>query len=494
MAVKKKKVGRITAEMFYKHLRCPHWVYWDLYGDESDKAETNALMQRIWEHGIAHEKEYISSYGEFVEVAEYGDEDELFNETVAHMAAGARAIYHGRLIDGTWAGIPDLLVKTSLPLGRRSRFGDYHYVPYDIKSANIKTEKDIRPEYKFQLAFYSLVLEKIQGVRPETGHIIDANKVTHDVPIGPVLEEFHLTLREIEKIIDGQKPAPFLASACKESPWFGLCKKDAEACDDVCLIYKIKRADHAKLYEAGIRTVTELATTEIDTLVEAVPEMSRRKLEAIKRQARALHEKKVIVIQGPELPQSTVEVYFDIEGDPLRNLEYLFGLLVTDGPKDKGTYTYFLAETPDDEEKAWHEFLKFVKKLPADARIYHYGTYEKTVATKLKEKYGGDAATIDRLENEMVNLLTTVCESVALPVYFYSLKDIAKELGFKWRHKAAGGANSITWYEQYLELKERNPKSVKGARVLQDIIDYNEDDVRATLHLKRWLDALPEPD
>ena len=94
----------------------------------------------------------------------------------------------------------------------------------------------------------------------------------------------------------------------------------------------------------------------------------------------------------------------------------------------------------------------------------------------------------------MFNLLTTVCESVALPVYFYSLKDIAKQLGFKWRHKAAGGANSITWYEQYLELKDTKKTAVKAKKILQDIIDYNEDDVRATMLLKRWIDDIPEPD
>jgi uncharacterized protein len=389
--------------------------------------------------------------------------------------------------------VPDLLVRTQLPLGRRSKFGEYIYVPYDIKSAHIKDPKDLRDEYRFQLAFYALILEKIQGVRPEYGHIIDVTKTTHDVKINDSLEKFHLTLREIEAIIDGKKPAPFLASACKESPWFGMCKKDAEACDDVCLIYKIRRADHELLYAAGIRTVSELATTDIDTLVESVPDMSRRKLEALQRQARAIHEKKAIVIQTPEFPVAGTEVYFDIEGDPLQGVEYLFGVLTVTGDKGKGTYEYFLAPTPDDEGAAWNKFLGFVKKLPHDTRVYHYGTYERTVVDRMHERYGGDDRMVERLREGMVNLLTSVCECVALPVYFYSLKDIAKELGFSWRHKKAGGANSITWYEEYYELFKKDPKSKKAKQILQDIIDYNEDDVRATLFLKRWLEKLPEP-
>ena len=63
-------------------------------------------------------------------------------------------------------------------------------------------------------------------------------------------------------------------------------------------------------------------------------------------------------------------------------------------------------------------------------------------------------------------------------------EDIAKLLGFRWRNKQAGGAQSIFWYEAWLETGDR--------KILQDIIDYNEDDVVATAHLHRWLiSALP---
>jgi len=496
---------RLSASMFYKYLRCPHWVYWDVHGDQKEQAPVSSLMERIWRHGIVHEEKAMKArYPGAVEIPEYGDSDELFTRTVQAMAAGARSIQHGRLIDGRWIGIPDVLVREELPAGRRSRFGSWIYVPHDIKSAHIKDpDKDIRAEYKFQLAFYALILEKIQGVRPEYGYIVDAAFEPHAVRMNEVMDAFHLTLRDIEKIMSGHKPPPFLASACKESPWFALCKREAMECDDVCLIYKIRRAEHAKLYEAGIRTVTELANMDLDTLEAAVTDMSRRKLEAIQRQARALYEKKVIVIQSPSFPVASTEVYFDIEGDPLRRLEYLFGLLVVSGkggsapggkgPRARGTYHRFLAETPEGEEGAWHEFLSFVRTLPEDAAIYHYGTYEKAVVERLTKRYGGDARAIERLETRMVNLLTTVCESVALPVYFYSLKDIARELGFKWRHKSAGGANSITWYEEYLEQKGKKGGAARAKRLLKDIIDYNEDDVRATLHLKRWLAKLPEP-
>jgi predicted RecB family nuclease len=70
-------------------------------------------------------------------------------------------------------------------------------------------------------------------------------------------------------------------------------------------------------------------------------------------------------------------------------------------------------------------------------------------------------------------------EAVIFPVYFYSIKDLAKHLKYKWRHEKAGGAQSIFWYEKWLETEDR--------KVLRDIVNYNEDDVRATEFLHNWL-------
>jgi predicted RecB family nuclease len=486
---------KLADKMFYKYLRCPHWVYWDIYGNKNDAREANELLERIGEHSVFNKEEYLGAFGKVEIIPSESNEDESFIRTLELMKAGVKAIFRGRLVDGNWVGTPDLLVKMRTPSGVISRFGDWLYEPYVIKSAIISEEKDIRDEYRFELAFYALILEKLQGFRPENGHVIAADKTIHDVKINNVLEDFHLTLREIENIINGRKPAPFLSSSCKESPWFAKCVREAEACDDICLIYKIRRTDHVMLYEAGIKTVSELAQTDLDTLVEAVSGMSRRKLEMLRRQAIALRDGKTITIQKPSFPAAP-EYYFDIEGDPLRNIHYLFGLLCVKGARAKGTYDYVLADRPEGEKDAWLGFLELVKKIPASTPIYHYGTYEKTVVDLFAKKYGGSAKAIEKLEKNLTNLLPVVCESVALPVYFYSLKDIVKEMGFKWRHKEASGVNSIVWYEDYLRLKASGKKRdlAKAKKILTDIIAYNEDDVRATLFLKRRLERLPEPE
>lgn len=70
-------------------------------------------------------------------------------------------------------------------------------------------------------------------------------------------------------------------------------------------------------------------------------------------------------------------------------------------------------------------------------------------------------------------------DAVVLPLYFYTLKDIAKYIGYTWDDPNAGGAESVAWYDEWLN---------KGDRAMLDrIIRYNEDDVRATMLLHDWL-------
>ncbi|MCI0479321.1 ribonuclease H-like domain-containing protein, partial [Candidatus Uhrbacteria bacterium] len=52
-------------------------------------------------------------------------------------------------------------------------------------------------------------------------------------------------------------------------------------------------------------------------------------------------------------------------------------------------------------------------------------------------------------------------------------------LGFSWRGDVKGGGQSVDVFERYLETGDRS--------LLEDIILYNEDDVRATAHLTDWL-------
>ena len=71
--------------------------------------------------------------------------------------------------------------------------------------------------------------------------------------------------------------------------------------------------------------------------------------------------------------------------------------------------------------------------------------------------------------------------SVAFPCYGRGLKDIAKCLGFAWRQEDVNALTSMVLYLQYV----RFGKAADSNR--QKILDYNEDDCLATMHVFDWL-------
>ena len=78
-----------------------------------------------------------------------------------------------------------------------------------------------------------------------------------------------------------------------------------------------------------------------------------------------------------------------------------------------------------------------------------------------------------------MDLRQVTASSIVFPIYFYGLKTVAPFLGFSWKGTVKGGSQSIDVFERFLETKDR--------ALLEGIIAYNEEDVRATAVLKDWL-------
>lgn len=484
----------ITPHLFIEYSMCPAWVWHDLFTDRSLKGDIPELALKLMEKGVIHEKDYIKDL-DFAEVAEI-DPKEALAHTLELMKNGAELIYQGEIeteIDGIiWRGRPDLLQK----IPGESKFGNWFYIPIDIKSSN-----DINPDHKYQLAFYAEVLEKIQGKLPHQVAIINKEKQRKIIPVdSELMEKMHTRANQILSIIMGHKPALHYRGGCKQSPWGQMCLQDCEAVNDAALIYNIRESTLEKLREAGYETVKDLA--ELD------PNRPQYKIAAdtwkrIILQAQSLQKNDLIWLAKPDLPETDYPIYFDIEGDPLLGLDYLFGFWLGNTPTSPnpssgrrgatlnsssakgrlggdGQFKYFLAPQPEDERKMWLDFLAWLPTLPEDYIVYHYAPYEKIHLDLLEKKYGGSPE-LNIFKSRLVDLFTVVKNSVIFPLYFYSIKDLAKSrfVNYKWRHQKAGGAQSIFWYEKWLETTDK--------QVLQDIIDYNEDDVVATEHLLNWL-------
>lgn len=456
----------LTERTFFRYLKCPEWVWLEAHGGERRIHEP--LMEALQDDGLIEDlqRELLSDRPDVAEVRAE-DVEQAFAQTMAFMREGRQTIYRGVLIDGHWVGHPDLLEKVE----GRSLLGDWYYVAADMKRGRAP-----RDEYKFQGCFYAELLGRLQGVKPLQGYV-----VTPDGDVLPYLIEsfetqYALTLDAIERILAGQRPAHFLTSGCKQSPWFKECRSLSDSCDDISLLNRVWREEVARLADSGIHTVSALAKMSVNDLIQRVPTADAGRLELLRDQAVSLKEGRPIIRGKIALPVADVELFFDIESDPLRDLDYLFGVLVV--KKGKGTYHKFFAEDAAREQAMWTEFQAFLEKYP-DAPIYHYGGFEAEVIRRFDARFGATPAARGILTRNMVDLLAKLRPAVLFPLSFYSLKDIATYLGYRWKAEDASGANSVLWFEQWLRIKDPAP--------LEKIFAYNEDDVRATHVLQDWV-------
>lgn len=82
----------------------------------------------------------------------------------------------------------------------------------------------------------------------------------------------------------------------------------------------------------------------------------------------------------------------------------------------------------------------------------------------------------------VIDLYGVVTRDTDWPLMSYSIKELAVYLGFRWRDETPSGALSIQWYNDYLKTKDE--------AILQRILEYNEDDCKATMVLKDGLEGL----
>jgi predicted RecB family nuclease len=471
-----KKKDYLTASDFYRFLQCPHWPYFERFASDDEKkmrrALTEAEKHRL-ENGILHEEEVVTGLFKDTSITrpkETPDHDaeKDAEATLALMRTGTPLIYQGTLTHGDWTGRPDLLERRD----GESNLGSWHYVPVDVKSTHA-----LEKYQKLQLTFYARLLEKTQGRFPAEAAILNADGERLSFTPSESIAELEEFVVELERIRAGERPDPVLRKSCFDTgPWGEACKKLAEAEDDIALLYNVDVRKLRALRALGIRTLHDAAAMDPISLDGVSPGLREHGLEVAKRQAQALIEKLVIVREPVKLPTEGLEIHFDIESDPPNDVDYLYGFLIREATGDR--YVSFVAERLEDEEKMWKSFLAWLETLPPKIVVYHYSSYEISRLGVLERRYGG-SPWLETFRTSMVDLKEVTSSSVIFPLYFYGLKYILPFLGFHWMGTVTGGGQSVDEFEKYLETGDR--------KILDAILQYNEEDVRATAYLKDWL-------
>lgn len=476
----------ISAQELYNLTTCAHRVYLDANGDPQDKSEVSAFVKLLWELGLQTEHEYIGTLGDIpisdLNTMRPGD---AWPETLRLMKAGVPLIYQGCLIDGPYVGRPDLLVKRD---DGTSIFGPYLYEPIDITAGRGWEERNgkrtrFKEHYAYQMLFYRMLLERIQGAGLSVGRIINVDKEIEEFSLDAFGDKFSSALQEVEQLVAGRETSePVLGSHCQLCPWHRRCERWVQEHSDPTNLFFVGKQKF-QLKAVGLRTVEDIAAMEVGDYLKPptkIARMGEKSLARMKERARVRVAGQPVIRQGYRFPECRREIYFDIEDDPTRGVTYLFGLLVQEA--GAATFDYFLARRPEDEEATVRAFWDFLAASSGDDVFYVYSHKERTTLRHLMDRYALDPGVFERYCAMEFDLYADLIVDYSdWPTYSYGIKQIAKLIGFKWRDPDPSGANSIAWYNQYLaDPSNESP--------LRRILRYNEDDCRAMVAIKRYFE------
>ena len=453
----------ITSSCARDFVLCPRKVYLGMYGPSEKKLPPAEFMLKKAEEGIEFEKMVASrlscarpSYriGDFVSGAE---------KTQALLRAGEERVYQAVITFNDLLGIPDFLEKS----GEKSSFGDYSYSVVDIK-----TGLSVKRKYIAQVVFYSYILSKIQGVLPKKAFLILGDESRREVKISEHIGWFMESLAEIRKIAGGKEIQPSRVAECPNCRWHDFCFDLLLKRRDISLLYKVSREEMEEMKVNGISSLDDVASIDVEKYA-GITGIAVTKIKKWKLQAKSWVENRPVVAGQIDFPEKKVEIFLDFESEDATH--YLIGLLVRDGNEKP---VQFVAHKREDEKKAWEEFLDFMQNQH-DFVVYHYGPYDRRALRQLSDRYGIPKKLEKQIFGSLFDLLKVFHDKVMLPTWSYSLKPVAKYLGFRWRNKHAKGDISTVWYDSYIKTGDK--------KFMGLIKEYNEDDLIATRSIKDWL-------
>ncbi|MBI3591777.1 MAG: TM0106 family RecB-like putative nuclease [Candidatus Melainabacteria bacterium] len=451
--------------------RCPRLLFLNQYGDKTLQLAPSDFLKKLWKAGRTYESRVIDFFKYEKPKYKIGDYEKGHEETLKLMKAGVETIYQGVLKSDELTGIPDFLIKAK----GNSLLGDYYYYAVDIKGATTSRER-----YIFQLGCYSYLLGDIQGFTPLYGGLLLLDVDLQIKYFYGLMKQVIYAINESKNILRDPDAMPdlFIDSNCQMCQWYSFCLPEATEKEHLSLISGVNRKIKEKLEKIPIKNYGELAGCNQDD-ISSIEELAGEKGTNVLIQSKALKERKIYLKSRTDLPKSNREIFIDFESDmifdekgtELVRVDYLIGLLKNENGRDN--YSYLLLE---DEEKLFNDFVLFLNNH-SECNFYHYGHYEQSIFDSKWDKLP---------KVNLINLEKVVKDSIIMPVTSYSLKNIAKVLGFRWKNKEASAIQSMCWYSNYLETKDK--------AYLDLSIQYNKDDCLALLFVKNWLLALREKD
>jgi predicted RecB family nuclease len=477
-------------------LQCEQRVYNDLHASAAARDPVSDFVKMLWEGGLEHEKSILSGeLGDRVDLREVPLERRA-SETRKALQGSTRFILGALLVSDDRVGMPDLLEQQN-----------GMWIAGDVKSGSAFAPDGRRPrlEYAVQVAHYAELLASLKAGTDGRAFVIgrDRSAVSYDLrapydrsgrTIASITAELTEKARAIRDRISTTKGA--LSSTCKLCHWHTLCERDLTQADDLTLVAGVGRSVRDSLSEVA-DSVAGLAELDISDVSSrggktTVRGIGVERLTRFRDRARLLRTPGAMpyALQELSLSRGHREIHFDVETDPTQDtLVYLHGFLIRE-PKGEGfteQYHHIFAESCAEEGDAFAEAMRFLSEDPK-GHIYYYSKYERSSFRTLADRHPKVCSRedVDRLfdRSRATDLLfDVIMPHTEWPTANLSIKTLARRLGFDWRDTDASGAASIAWFNEYARTRDPTIK--------RRILDYNEDDVRASAVVLDGLRALP---
>jgi predicted RecB family nuclease len=464
-------------------------------------------LELLQERGDRHERDHLerlrAAGRSIVEIPEglrsARDPDELraaAEATRLAMESGADVVFQATFFDGRWRGHADFLVRAERP----SRLGSWSYDVADTKLA-----RHVKASALIQMCVYADLLERVQGVPPETLTVVTGDGTSHHHRYTDFAAFHRLVKGRFEERVFGPAATaptyPDPVDHCRVCGWWLTCVERREADDHLSLVAGMSRTATERFVEAGIATLERLGQTPAAASVSEMAPATFARLQgqaAIqldgRRSGRLEYE---LLPPDPEQPvhglgalpePSLLDVFFDIEADPWigdTGLEYLLGWSEIVAGEDR--YHTIWAHDRGQEKVAFEAFIDaIVDRLERDPgmHVYHYAAYEKTALRRLVGRYATREDELDRIlrAGVLVDLYQVVRQGLRASVGSYSLKQIEHFYLGQREGPITRAGFSVVEYERWLGDGDEQH--------LRDLADYNRDDCVSTRGLRDWLESL----
>ena len=496
----------ISDRLLLNYKRCNRRTFLEIYGNLEDREPEKDFLNKLKQENQIHIQQVIEArhFAPQSPIASRRDLALNTQQTIELMRQGVECIYRGSLTityarwcsalgksefasefpdpdiarqwlsQITFSAAPSLLLKQP----GESCFGNWEYIPI-----NIKLGRKAKPEYKLIGAFHAQILSILQQKLPQRSQLILKDHDNHSVNLYHWLDKMQDTVADcLTMLAERQEPEVFISrQRCSLCHWYSYCHNIAQTTQHLSLIPGVTPKRYEYLQQLGVDSFPALVKVSPTRLEETLGYDIARQL---KQQITSIQSDRPVVrssfdlVNTQPIPSDAIELYFDIEAEPERQTDYLLGVLLVDRVANTEKFHAFLAEKLEDEGKIWQEFLDFIAQYP-DAPIFHYSEYEADTIKRLGRLYGTPKSQQKEILSRLVDLHFWVTKAVIFPVESYSLKALANWMGFYWRETKGSGDQSVCWYDRWLKTQDRT--------LLGLILSYNEDDCRATRHLKDWL-------